>query len=181
VQSEAEDFIERLRRGETEALGAAYDAHHRQVRAFAARLLGDRALAEDLVQETFLTLPSAARNYRGDGSLASFVLGIAARQASHFVRAAARRRATHEQAEQVPRSAPGSPEEVAHRRELAARLTRALDALTTDQRLAVVLCEVEGRSSVETSSILGVPEGTVRTRVFHAKKKLRELLGEAAP
>ena len=55
-------------------------------------------------------------------------------------------------------------------------LTRALDDLPLDQRVAFVLCEVEERTSREVAEIVGVPEATVRTRLFHAKKKLRVLL-----
>ena len=52
----------------------------------------------------------------------------------------------------------------------------ALDALPLEQRVAIVLAEIEGRASGEIATIVGAPEGTVRTRIFHAKRKLRELL-----
>ncbi len=57
-----------------------------------------------------------------------------------------------------------------------AALTRALDTLPIEQRIAFVLCEVEERSSPDAAEIVGVPEGTLRTRLFHAKRKLREQL-----
>jgi RNA polymerase sigma-70 factor (ECF subfamily) len=62
------------------------------------------------------------------------------------------------------------------RARLAHALTRALDSLPLDQRVAIILCEVEGRSSAEAAQIVGTPESTIRTRIFHAKRKLRELL-----
>ena len=55
-------------------------------------------------------------------------------------------------------------------------VTLALDALPIEQRVAFVLCEVEDRTSREAAEIIGAPEGTVRTRLFHAKRKLREEL-----
>jgi len=55
-------------------------------------------------------------------------------------------------------------------------LTRAMDALTIDHRTAFVLCEVEQMSAAEASEVLGIPEATVRTRLFNAKRKLRDLL-----
>jgi RNA polymerase sigma-70 factor (ECF subfamily) len=55
-------------------------------------------------------------------------------------------------------------------------LERALDALPIDQRVVVVLCEVEGRTSGEVARIVGAPETTVRTRLFHARRKLGALL-----
>ena len=75
--------------------------------------------------------------------------------------------------------APG-PDVEAARRRLADRLSAALDLLAHDHRVAFVLCEVEQRTSVEVAAILDVPEGTVRSRVFHARRKLRELLAEEA-
>lgn len=75
-----------------------------------------------------------------------------------------------------PPPASACPEQQAQRAQLAHVLSRALDELPLDQRVAFVLCEVEERTSTEAAAVLGVPEGTVRTRVFHARRKLRALL-----
>jgi RNA polymerase sigma-70 factor (ECF subfamily) len=166
----------RLAAGDLAALGEAYDEHHAAVRAFARRLVGDDEAAEDLVQETFVALPDAARSYRGDAPIRTFVLGVAFNHARHHVRAAARRRATVQRFASEPERRSPDPEGEAARRELAAALTRALDELPVDQRGAFVLCELEERSSAEVAQIMGVPEGTVRTRAFHARRKLRALL-----
>ena len=168
---ESSDLVARLRAGDPEALGEAYDLHHAPVRAFARRLVGDLASAEDVVQETFVALPSAVRGFRGDASLRTFLLAVAVNHARHHVRAAARRRAAMT-AIPAP-SAHDSPEDVAEGAELAHALHCALDELSLDHRAAFVLCEVEERTSVEAALILDVPETTVRTRLFHAKKKLR--------
>jgi RNA polymerase sigma-70 factor (ECF subfamily) len=69
-----------------------------------------------------------------------------------------------------------SPDAATDRMHVSRALTCALDALPLDQRVAIILCEVEGRSSAEAAEIVGTPEATIRTRVFHAKRKLRELL-----
>jgi RNA polymerase sigma-70 factor (ECF subfamily) len=169
-------LVARLRDGDLAALGEAYDAHHAHVRAFAGRLVGDPAAAEDLVQETFLSLPRAAARFRGDSSLRTFIVAIAVRHAGHHVRSAARRRAAVARLGREPGAATTTPEDDVSRARLAAALTRALDALPLDQRVAVVLCEVEERTSVEAARIAGVPEGTVRTRLMHAKRKLVDLL-----
>jgi RNA polymerase sigma-70 factor (ECF subfamily) len=71
-----------------------------------------------------------------------------------------------------------NPELLARRKQLAELLQRALDELPLDQRVAFVLCEVEERPSPEVASIVGVPEATVRTRLFHARRKLREYLSQ---
>jgi RNA polymerase sigma-70 factor (ECF subfamily) len=71
-----------------------------------------------------------------------------------------------------------TPEHVSQRRALAARLEGALDLLTLEHRVTFVLKEIEGCEAREVSEILGIPEATVRTRVFHAKKRLREALSQ---
>jgi RNA polymerase sigma-70 factor, ECF subfamily len=169
-------LVARLRAGDLSALGEAYDAHHVHVRAFARRLLGDEGAAEDLVQETFLTLPRAVARFRGESSLRTFLVSIAVRHVSHHVRAAARRRLAMARLAREPHVSRPAPDEDMERRRLAAALLRALDTLPVDQRVAVVLCEVEGRTSAEAARIVGAPEATVRTRLFHAKRKLAVLL-----
>ena len=170
------DFIARLMLGDRAAVAEAYDAHHSAVRAFAKRLVGETAAAEDLVHEVFVVLPRAIRGYRGDASLRTFLISVAVNHARHHVRAAARRRYAMERYEREPSRPTNDPEQMTGRRELAQVLERCLDALPLDQRVAFVLCEVEERSSTEVAGIVGAPEGTVRTRLFHAKKKLRSLL-----
>jgi RNA polymerase sigma-70 factor (ECF subfamily) len=171
-------LVERVRRAEPQAVGQVYDEHHAAVRAFARRLVGDSAAAEDLVHEVFVSLPQAIRGYRGDASLRTFLISIAVNHARHHVRAAARRRAAMERLGREPVRSAVDPEAHARRRELADALSRALDSLPLDQRVAFVLCEVEERSSHEAAGLVGVPEATVRTRLFHARRKLREALEE---
>ena len=169
-------LVERLRRGETAAVAEIYDRHHQAVFAFARRLVGDAEAARDLVHDVFVALPKAARSFRGDSSITTFLLAIAINHARRHVRAAARRRKAFERFGQEPRNDIAMPDETSYRRTLAEELTRALDLLPLDQRVAFVLCEVEERTSPEVAAIVGVPEGTVRTRLFHAKRKLREEL-----
>lgn len=169
-------LLERLCAGEVAAVGEAYEEHHRAVRAFAGRLLGDADAAEDLVHEVFTTLPRAALRFRGDSSLRTFLLSIAVNHARHHVRAAARRRAAADRLGDEPPPSSPSPDRHLERQRLAATLSRALDGLPLDQRVAFVLCVVEERTSAEAAEILSVPEGTVRTRLHHAKKKLRQRL-----
>lgn len=168
----------RLAAADPAAVGEVYDQHHRAVRAFASRLVGDASAAEDLVHEVFVALPKAIRNYRFESSLRTFLISIAVNRARHHVRAATRRRAAMGRLALEPEGNSTDPEQVQRRKELASLLTRALDQLPLEQRVTFVLCEVEERTSREVAEITGVPEGTVRTRLFHAKKKLREELSQ---
>jgi RNA polymerase sigma-70 factor (ECF subfamily) len=113
--------------------------------------------------------------------LRTFLISIAVNHARHHVRAASRRRSALERYSEHPQAdAPSTPEQDVERKRLALMLSKALDALPVDQRVAFVLCEVEERSSREVSEIVDAPEATVRTRLFHARKKLRELLAPEA-
>lgn len=173
-----DELVERLRRGEIAAIGEAYDQHYAAVRAFARRLTGDDAAAEDLVHDVFVALPGAIGRFRGGASFKTFLLAIAVNHARHHLRSAARRRAAMERLAQEPEPCAPSPEREVNRASLAQALNRALDALPVAQRVAFVLLEVEERSAREAAEIMGVPEATVRTRLFHAKQKLRTLLEE---
>ena len=169
-----DQLVLRLQRAEPSAVAEVYDAHHAAVRAFAKRLLGDAATAEDLVHEVFVSLPRASRNFRGDSALRTFLISIAVNHARHHVRAAQRRRrAISAYGELTCAEVSTDPEREARRKQLAESLTRALDTLPIEQRVAFVLCEVEERTSREAAEIVGAPEATLRTRLFHAKKKLR--------
>ena len=176
AQDGCDQLLAGLRAQEPLAIARAYTLHHQAVRGFARRLLGDDAAAEDLVHEAFVTLPRAIRRFRGESSLKSFLISIAANHARHHLRAAIRRRQAMEKLAVEPTAALDHADEGTHRRELAELLVRALDRLPIDQRLAFVLCEVDGVTSKEAARTIGVPEATLRTRLFHAKRKLREQL-----
>jgi RNA polymerase sigma-70 factor (ECF subfamily) len=176
-ESSESDLSRRLADGEHDAVALAYREHHADVRAFARRLVGDAAIAEDLVHEAFVALPSSMTRFRGECSLRSWLVAIAARHARHHVRAAQRRRAAEARLAHEPKSEVEAPDAELHRADLARVLTKALDDLPLDQRIAFVLCEVEERTSVEAAAMLGEKDGTIRARVFHAKKKLREAIG----
>jgi RNA polymerase sigma-70 factor (ECF subfamily) len=181
AHGESVDLMSRVASGSTAALAAVYDAHAERLYAFARRLVGEDSAAEDLVHEVFLSLPAAAGRYRGEASMRSFLLAIAQKHALHHVRAAARRRAAMKRLEvaQVAEAQVPADRE-AERKQCARRLQEALDELPIEQRVALILCEVEELTSLEVAAIVGAPEGTVRTRVFHAKKKLRERLEREA-
>lgn len=173
--------LERAAAGDGAALVALYRAHAPRVRTFALRLVGCEMAADDLVHDVFLALPSALTRFRGDCSLQSFLISITVRCARRHLRSAQRRRRLEAKAAELPRHEAAAADAQSERRELAALLARALDALPLAQRAAFILCEVEEHTSQEAAEILGEQAGTIRARVFHAKRKLRERLAELAP
>jgi len=175
------DLVARLRDGDRGAVEQAYVAHHAAIRGFARRLVGDTTAAEDIVHETFVALPRAIRRFRGDGSLRAFLIGVAANHSRRHIRSAMRRRRATERfaAHEDLRDRTVDATAQLIMRQMADRLWAALDELPIDQRVVFVLCEAEQRTSVEVAGIVGAPEGTVRTRLFHAKRKLREMLEDS--
>ena len=176
-----DDLVARLRAGDRAAVEQAYVAHHAAIRGFARRLVGDEASAEDIVHEAFVALPRVIRRFRGEGSLRSFLIGVAINHSRRHVRSAMRRRRATERLAEREEIRPRAVDATAAliTRQMAHRLWAALDELPLDQRVVFVLCEAEQRTSVEVGEIVGAPEGTVRTRLFHAKRKLREILEDA--
>jgi len=169
-------IVDGLHAGRLDALAAAFDRWHGRVRVLARRLLSDPASAEDVVQDVFASLIRAMRRYRGDADVETFVLAITVKRARHHQRAAVRRRRAMEQLAGEDRFARADPEQDTYRRELGLRLEAALDQLPIAQREAFVLCEVEELSSPRACKIADVPEATIRTRLFHARRRLRDLL-----
>jgi RNA polymerase sigma-70 factor (ECF subfamily) len=167
--------LSELQEGDLAALGQIYDQHHVAVRLFARRML-DEAAAEDLVHDTFLTLPKALRRWNGEGSLRTFIIGIAVNHARHHARSQARRRLAMLRFAREPARPTRTQEDVSDQRRLAELLRCALGKLSFDHRSVFVLCDVEERSSPEVARILAVPEATVRTRLYHARLKLRAAL-----
>jgi RNA polymerase sigma-70 factor, ECF subfamily len=175
--SDDEAIAAGLRAGRLDALARAFDRWHVRVHVLARRLVSDAA-AEDVVQETFAALPGAVMRFRGDIDLESFVLGIAVKRARRHHRAVARLRRALERLTIEDKRGPRGPEHDTYRRELAQRLAAALDRLPPAQREAFVLCEVEEMTSAQAAALADIPEATVRTRLFHARRRLRDLLNE---
>lgn len=169
-------LVDGLRAGRLDALAAAFDRWHGRVRVLARRLLSDPASAEDVVQEVFASLIHAMCGFRGEVDVEAFILAIAVKRARHHQRSAVRRRRAMERLAVEDRLARPDPEQDAYRRELGLRLEAALDQLPSAQREAFVLCEVEELSSPRACEIASVPEATIRTRLFHARRRLRALL-----
>jgi RNA polymerase sigma-70 factor, ECF subfamily len=176
-ESDESRLVERLRSGEVAAVGDVYDLYQAAVQALARRLTGDAAAAQDLVHDVFVALPKVIRSFRQDAALRTFLLSITVNHVRHHLRSAARRRAAmHRFSRETHEKAVPGEEAGALQRELGRELSRALDTLPLDQRVAFVLCEIEERTSREAAEIVGTPEATMRTRLFHAKRKLREEL-----
>lgn len=163
--------------GADEALLHAVHAEHgRALLAYATRLLGDRAAAEDIVQETLIRVwrhPDALTN--GRGSARGWLLTVTRNLCTDRIRARAARPA------EVPENPLTPPVQRDHADRVATSVTilRALDALSEDHRTVLAQLYLSGRSLAETAAALGIPPGTVKSRSYYALRALRERLVEA--
>ncbi len=163
------------------------DRHHPHALAFAWHLSGDREIALDAVQESFLRLLRSARRYEERGMFQSYLFRIVRNSVRELARARTRRREepleslegiTSGRAVPEGPAAPLRPDEVLASREQQARLMSAVRALPQEMRAVFVLSEIEGLSYREIAAACRCPEGTVASRKHAAVEKLRSLLGE---
>ena len=170
------EIMERLASGEIGALGELYDRYHAALRLFVARATSDAEDVDDLVHATFLAAAKAANRYDGRPSCRPWLIGIA-------VRLLRRRRRAFGTFLAVLSSIRGArPTTADPRAALLARndVERALARLSEAKRVALLMAEVEGLSSEEIATALGVPIGTVWSRLHAARRELREALEEGS-
>lgn len=162
-------------RGDREAFGRLVLEHALQARRVAYSVLGNWEDAEDVVQEAALAAWDAVERYDPTRAFRPWFLRIVANAALDQVRRRKVRRA-EALSDALPHRGP-TPEDEAERALLRGHLDRALTGLPERQRMAVVMFDVEGMSHAEIAGSMGVPEGTVRSYVFHARRALRKALG----
>jgi RNA polymerase sigma factor (sigma-70 family) len=158
------------RYGLSEAFEALLRRHGPMVLGVCRRVLRNSHDAEDAFQATFLVLTRKAGSLRSRELLANWLYGVAYRTAMKARAMSVKRRAKESQAGKLPRSDSSADEE------MLAHLDRELNSLPDKYRVPVVLCELEGRSRKEVARLLGVPEGTLSSRLAQAKKILARRL-----
>ncbi|MFM5931528.1 MAG: RNA polymerase sigma factor [Novosphingobium sp.] len=166
--------------GDHAAFTALYRQQARALTVLARGILGgDRAAAEDVVDATFIAVWQGAGRYQGQsaGEAAGWLRRVLRNKAVDWLRANARYdtglEADHAQADTDPLS---NPERAAMQRDAGERLAVAMRRLSVDQREAVMLCYFEDMALADIARIARCPEGTVKTRLFHARKALRGYL-----
>jgi RNA polymerase sigma-70 factor (ECF subfamily) len=170
--------------GDRAACAQLFERHVDAVHRFIARMRGsDSDAVDDLVQATFIAAFQSAARYRGaDAARANirvrgWLYGIAANIVRKHARTEIRRKhALAVVAEQLPKSPTLSSSATTDTITLS-RLPAAIAALPHDLRAAFVLVDLEGERGVDAAAALGIPEGTLWRRVYHARKSLREALG----
>lgn len=183
------DLIRRWKEGEDGAFEELVRRHERRVFGLLMRMMGSREEAEDVAQETFLSLHRHGRRFRGDSRFSTFVYRVAANAALNRRRTLGRSRARIDKfavrqaaGDDLPYS-PRDPEDATAGTELTNHVREALAKLSPTLRMPVVLYDLEGLAYAEVAEVLGIAEGTVKSRIHRARQalriELRSLLGAA--
>jgi RNA polymerase sigma-70 factor (ECF subfamily) len=186
LDAEEQELVARLRRRDEAAFNAFVLRYQDRVFRILLRMLGDRAEAEDLAQEVFISIFKAIDSFRGDSLLSTWVYRVAANHCRNRLKYLSRRRRQltddfdeESVAAAAGASAPdrqGTPDRLLEARQTERLLEEGLRELDDEQRELVVLREVEHLSYEEIMAITGLPEGTVKSRLHRARSALREHL-----
>lgn len=187
ADGEEEKLIERLRRRDEAAFNELMRLYHAKVFHLVFRMLGDRAEAQDVSQEVFITVFKSIEGFRGDSKLSTWLYRVAANHCKNRIKYLGRRAkgtrtelneitehdavesATMETSAKVHR-----PDELVEGMQTERIVQQALAELDEEQRELVVLRDIENMSYEEIQKITGLPEGTVKSRLHRARLALQQ-------
>lgn len=172
---EDRDLIDRIAGGDRDALARLYARYGGPLFAYLVRIVDDRAVAEEVLQDTLVAVWKSAGTFEGRSSVLTWLVGIARRQAYNSGRRRSLPRADVTELETVAASDP-EPEDAALASASRDEIARALTRLSPLHREAIVLAFVHGLSYEEMARAIGVPIGTIKSRLSNAKAALRAML-----
>ena len=164
-------LIERCRTGDDIAFGELVDRYKNLVYAMVWRMVGDRSQTDDLAQDVFLKVYRGLPYFRGDARLSTWIFRIVSNVCSQ-----ARSRRTAEVPGLPPGREPGSADTAFAELELRDRLDKAIAQLPENYRLLIAAHYLDGVQYEALAEALDIPVGTVKTHLYRAKRRLRELL-----
>ncbi len=166
-------LLARIQRGDRSALEALYRVHAGWLTARLGRRCAERELVDSALQDTFVAVWKGASGFRNQGAVAAWLWGIAIRRLIDQTR---KRRPTPMDHLPVDRQASASAEDALLAGRVGGDLGEAVAQLDPDLRDVLVATAVDGLSTKEAAVLLGVPQGTVKTRLMRARERLREEL-----
>ena len=182
-QVDEQKLIASARRGDLESFNALVLLYQDQVYGVTYRIMGEAGGAADMAQDTFITAFRKLDGYRG-GSFRSWLLRIATNTCYDELRRHKRRPATS--LEELPQAESDdgptlpdpadTPEQVAQQQELSRAIQECINGLSADQRIVLVMSDIEGYSYQEIADTVGTPAGTVKSRLSRARVNVRRCL-----
>jgi RNA polymerase sigma-70 factor (ECF subfamily) len=175
VQTSDEALVQLIASGDKKALQILFARHNVRVFRFVLRFLGDESLAEDLVSEVFFDVWRQADRFESRSQVSTWLMAIARNKALTVLR----RRTTEELDEEVAEfieDPADNPEVTMQKTQRSAVLQDCLGQLSPAHREIIDLVYYHEKSIDEVAEIIGVPQNTVKTRMFYARKRIGELL-----
>lgn len=166
-------LLARIAERDRDALSRFYLEYHGRLFKFVYRLSGSYTIAEELVNDTMMTVWQKADSFRGASKVSTWIFGIAWRQTMRRLSRNKLRIVDFDDLDSLPATDPVNVDRENW-------IQRGLQALPADQRTTVILVFYLGLTYQETAEITDCPVNTVKTRMFHARRKLKKLLDTAA-
>jgi RNA polymerase sigma-70 factor, ECF subfamily len=168
-------LIERIAAGDKLAMRVLFARHHVRVYRFVLRLVRDQTMAEDLIGEVFLDVWRQAASFRARAAVSTWLLAIARFKALSLLR----RKGDEELNEEIARAIEDTaddPEISIQKKQRSEILRKCWSKLSPEHRDIIDLVYYQEKAITEVAAILGVPENTVKSRMFYARRRLAELL-----
>ena len=185
TREQEREIIEKVVAGDTEAFEALVLEHQNKVYSLALRMVGNEEDARDMAQEAFIRAFNSLAGFRGDSKFSVWIYRLTSNICIDFLRSRAKKRTVsmtwsdEEGGEAGELEIPDetwSPAERLERSETRESVRRGLDSLSPQYREILLLREINGLSYDEISEALGIEPGTVKSRIFRARKKLCDFL-----
>ena len=173
-----EDLLQRIAAGDRLAMRVLFSRHQLRLHRFVLRVVRDEAVAEDAVSDTFLDVWRKAGDFEGKSQVSTWLMSIARFKALSALRRRRESGLDEDWAAGIEDEA-DTPEVISQKRDKGAAIRLCMERLTPEHREVLDLVYYHETSVEEVAEIVGIPEGTVKTRLFHARKKLAELLKAA--
>lgn len=173
-----EALIGRIASGDKVAMQVLFARHHVRVYRFVLRLVRDQTKAEDLISEVFLDVWRQAGKFEARSAVSTWLLAIARYKALSALRRRPDEELDEEAAAAIEDTA-DNPEVALEKKDKGEILRKCLTALSPEHREIIDLVYYHEKSVEEVAEIVGIPENTVKTRMFYARKRLSELLKAA--
>jgi RNA polymerase sigma-70 factor (ECF subfamily) len=171
------DLLTDVASGEASAFERLYKRYERRVYQYVCTFVYDSTMAEEILTDTMLAVWRGAGTFGGGSRVSTWIFGIARHKALDALRRSGRHRHDVTLDSAVDLTSPQqSPAEGVLRNQVAAVTQRALAALTVEHREVLRLVFYEELPYEEIATLLGIPENTVKTRVYYAKQRLKEQL-----
>jgi RNA polymerase sigma-70 factor, ECF subfamily len=171
-------LIESIGKGDRRAMVSLFMRHNVRIHRFVMRLTGKTSIAEDVVSEVFLDIWRGAAEFSGKSNVSTWLLGIARNKAMSVLRRRTETPLDYDAAVELVDEM-DDPEVVADRASRGAVVRRCLMRLPPPLREVVDLIYYHEKTVAEVAEIVGIPPGTVKTRMFHARSRLQVLLESA--